>query len=438
MISRYASTAARLKRAPRHPLGNRGGEVWPLRERGEHVGHQLLGALGRHLTCEDVGHDLLRQPSGCARGLLRLLRDRLDDAARLGAAPYPVPGLGARASGRAGDAAARSGRLTWATSATAGRTRPEGQGQGQGQALAGQVPGRRPREGRRHLRHQGDRAAPARRAGVRVHRGQWVDPPTGRSWRESARQYAATPPVRTGTAAARRRVHPQPRRGHRRSARSRLVAVRADRRAGVGDRPRERMAPTTLRALVEFVRAVFAAAVADHRIARSPFVRISAAPPRAGADRAAHRRAGRPTGADRAAAIPGHGDRTERPRRCGSASCSRCACSDVDFLRRTVRVEHQIAQAHPGAGGAEDAAFPPDDPAADRGLRGAGRAHPGVPAGSRRAAVPHLDRPADPSRVLHVSRLRARRGEGGTPGRDDRLTTSGTPTPRGCWPRGSP
>ena len=101
------------------------------------------------------------------------------------------------------------------------------------------------------------------------------------------------------------------------------------------------MAPTTVRALVKFVRSVFTAAVHDHRLARSPFVRITL--PRHEQERLV------PLTVDQVDLLA----RTVRPRyramviaqsglglRIGELLALRV--EDVDFLRRTVRVEHQI------------------------------------------------------------------------------------------------
>jgi integrase len=173
-----------------------------------------------------------------------------------------------------------------------------------------------------------------------VHRGQWVDTTDRTSVAQGCAAYAATRPYGPATAQRvdgfiRNHVMGTP------LGDKRLVAVRAsDVQAWVTDRS-TRMAPTTLRTLVKFVRAVFAAAVADHRIARSPFVRITL--PRHEQERLV------PLTVEQVDLL----SRTVRPRyramviaqsglglRIGELLALRV--EDVDFLRRTVRVEHQI------------------------------------------------------------------------------------------------
>ena len=173
-----------------------------------------------------------------------------------------------------------------------------------------------------------------------VQRGQWVDTTDKTSVAQACTGYAATRPYGPGTA---ERVDGYIRNhvGGTPLGEMRLVVVRAsDVQAWVTDRS-TRMAPTTLRTLVKFVRAVFAAAVADHRLARSPFVRITL--PRHEQERIV------PLTVEQVDLLA----RTVRPRyramviaqsglglRIGELLALRV--EDVDFLRRTVRVEHQI------------------------------------------------------------------------------------------------
>jgi integrase len=173
-----------------------------------------------------------------------------------------------------------------------------------------------------------------------VHRGQWVDPTDQTTVVQAARNYVATRPY--GPATAQRvdgfiRNHLD---GTTLGA-MRLSRVKAsDVQAWVTDRS-ARMAPTTLRTLVKFVRAVFTSAVTDHRLARSPFVRIAL--PRHEQERLV------PLTIEQVDLLA----RTMRPRyramvitqsglglRIGELLALRV--EDVDFLRRTVRVEHQI------------------------------------------------------------------------------------------------
>jgi integrase len=173
-----------------------------------------------------------------------------------------------------------------------------------------------------------------------VHRGQWVDTTDKTSVARACTAYAATRPYGPGTA---ERVDGYIRNHVNATAlgEQRLVTVRAsDVQMWVTDRS-TRMAPSTLRALVKFVRAVFAAAVADHRLARSPFVRITL--PRHEQERLV------PLTVEQVDLLA----RTVRPRyramviaqsglglRIGELLALRV--EDVDFLRRTMRVEHQI------------------------------------------------------------------------------------------------
>jgi integrase len=175
-----------------------------------------------------------------------------------------------------------------------------------------------------------------------VHRGQWVDPKNRTTVLEECRAYAATRPYSAGTARRidgyiRNHVEGTPLGGKR------LTTVRpSDVQAWVSDRS-TRMAPTTLRALVKFLRGVFTAAALDRRIPASPFVRIAL--PRHEQERIipltveqvqALAAAMRPKYRAMVIAQAGLGLRL------GELLALRV--EDVDFLRRTVRVEHQIDQ----------------------------------------------------------------------------------------------
>ncbi|MBN9737315.1 MULTISPECIES: site-specific integrase [unclassified Pseudonocardia] len=171
-------------------------------------------------------------------------------------------------------------------------------------------------------------------------RGAWVDLTDRTTVAEAARAYIATRPYKPGTL---ERVD-----GYVRNhiegttlGPRRLTAVRpSDVQSWVTDRSAA-MAPTTLRALVKFVRSVFRAAVDDHRIARSPFVRITL--PRHEPDRIV------PLTVDQvrtlAEAVPARHRALVLAQaglglRIGELLALRVV--DVDFLRRTARVEHQI------------------------------------------------------------------------------------------------
>lgn len=173
-----------------------------------------------------------------------------------------------------------------------------------------------------------------------VLRGRWVDIADRTTVAEAARVYAETRPYRPATVQMVNGYivnHIEPTSlGSRR-----LVTVRpSDVQAWVTERS-TKMAPSTLRALVKFVRAVFAAAVLDHRIARSPFVRITL--PRHEQGRIV------PLTVDQvqqlADAVPAKYRAMVVAQaglglRIGELLALRVA--DVDFLRKSVRVEHQI------------------------------------------------------------------------------------------------
>ncbi len=172
-------------------------------------------------------------------------------------------------------------------------------------------------------------------------RGQYVDVHDRTTVADYARHWAATRPHRAATA---RRVDSLIRthiEGTRLGGR-RLVAVRpSEVQAWVADRAQV-LSPTTLRNLVGLLRSVYAAAVLDRLVGTSPVVRLQL--PKATRERVV------PLSVEQvrslAAAMP------ERNRamviaqaglglRIGELLALRA--EDVDFLRRTVRVEWQVA-----------------------------------------------------------------------------------------------
>lgn len=175
-----------------------------------------------------------------------------------------------------------------------------------------------------------------------VQRGQWVDPTDRTTVGEYLRMYAAT---RSHGERTRRRVDSLIRchvEGTPLGGR-RLAAVRPSEAQGwISDRASV-LAPSTTRQLVKFVRSGFAAAVLDRLVAESPFQRISL--PRVEREQftpltmkqvCALRDAMAPRYRAMVVAQAGLGLRL------GELLALRT--SDVDFLRRTARVEWQIAQ----------------------------------------------------------------------------------------------
>jgi integrase len=173
-----------------------------------------------------------------------------------------------------------------------------------------------------------------------VHRGAWVDPTDRTTVEQACVAYAAARPYGAATA---ERVDSMIRNhvAGTTLGSKRLVAVRAsDAQAWATERSAV-LAPRTLRAVVTLVRAVFAAAERDHRIARSPFARIAL--PRHEQERLV------PLTVEQVDLLA----RTVRPHyramviaqaglglRMGELLALRV--QDVDFLRRTVRVDAQI------------------------------------------------------------------------------------------------
>ncbi len=198
-------------------------------------------------------------------------------------------------------------------------------------------------DGKEHARHfERKRDADAFLATVEADklRGQYVDPTDKTTVAEYARRWAAARPhgrrtVKRYDSLIRNHVEGTPL-GARRLSR----VLPSDAQAWVSDRALV-LAPTTLRSLVTLVRSVFAAAVLDRLVGSSPFVRIQL--PDSEPERIV------PLSVEQvralAAAMP------ERNRamvitqaglglRIGELMALRK--EDVDFLRRTARVEWQI------------------------------------------------------------------------------------------------
>ncbi|WP_234028031.1 tyrosine-type recombinase/integrase [Pseudonocardia dioxanivorans] len=177
----------------------------------------------------------------------------------------------------------------------------------------------------------------------KVHRGQWIDPTDKTTVGEYARHYARTRPHGESTAA---RVESMIRNHVEGTALGsrRLGAVRpSEAQAWVTDRVQV-LAPSTVRLLVAFMRGAYAAAVADRLVAESPFARVTL--PRDEAERIVPLTVAQVR--KLAAAMP------ERYRAMVVAQAGlglrisellALRVQDVDFLRRTARVEHQISRA---------------------------------------------------------------------------------------------
>lgn len=173
-----------------------------------------------------------------------------------------------------------------------------------------------------------------------VQRGQWVDPTDQTTVAEAARAYAATRPYGTATA---QRIDGYVRNHIEGTALGgrRLSSVRpSEAQAWVSDRSTV-LAPGTVRVMTKFVRSVFAAAVLDSRIARSPFDRVTL--PRHEQERIV------PLTVDQVRALSHAVPARHRAMvitqaglglRIGELLALRV--QDVDFLGRTARVEDQI------------------------------------------------------------------------------------------------
>lgn len=173
-----------------------------------------------------------------------------------------------------------------------------------------------------------------------VHRGQWVDPSDRTTVAELVRAHAATRMHRPRTAAridsmVRNHLEATPL-GARRAG-----AVRpSEAQAWITDRS-QYLAPLTLRILVTLVRGAYNAAVLDRIVAVSPFARITL--PRVERERIV------PLTVDQVAALVDEiGDRYKAmvvtQAGCGLRIGELLALRvrDVDFLRRTLRIEDQI------------------------------------------------------------------------------------------------
>lgn len=171
-------------------------------------------------------------------------------------------------------------------------------------------------------------------------RGEWLDPTDRTTVTQKARAYAATRPWGRSTT---ERVDGYIRNHLESTAlgKQRLVSVRSsDVQAWVTERSVV-MAPTTLRAAVKFVRAVFTSAVLDRQIASSPFVRIAL--PRF------EQEWDDPLTVDQvlalaAAMLPKYRAMVVTQAAAGLRIGELLALrvEDIDFLRRMLRVEHQI------------------------------------------------------------------------------------------------
>jgi len=173
-----------------------------------------------------------------------------------------------------------------------------------------------------------------------VNRGEWVDPNNPTTVTEQVRAYAAQRAHRPRTAARiesmiRNHVEPTPLGSHR------LVSVRPSvAQAWVSDRANH-MAPGTLRILVSLVSGAFRAAVADRLVAANPFDGVTL--PKVKRERIV------PLTVEQVAALADEiGDRY-RAMVLVQAGCGlrigellALRVQDVDFLRRELRVEHQI------------------------------------------------------------------------------------------------
>jgi integrase len=173
-----------------------------------------------------------------------------------------------------------------------------------------------------------------------VHRGQWVDPNNPTTVVELVRAHAATRMHRPRTAARidsmlRNHLEPTP------LASRRAVAVRpSEVQAWVTDRA-QHMAPSTLRILVSLVSGAFNAAVLDRIVGASPFVRIVL--PKVEKERIV------PLTVEQVSALADAIGERYRAMVLVQAGCGlrigellALRVQDVDFLRRTLRVEHQI------------------------------------------------------------------------------------------------
>lgn len=173
-------------------------------------------------------------------------------------------------------------------------------------------------------------------------RGTYIDPDDRTTVAEYARRWSAARPYRPTT---RRRVDDQIRNHIEASALGgrRLAAVLpSDVQAWAADLS-TRLAPSTVQLLVNMLKAIYAAAVLDRLVASSPVVRISI--PRTDRERIV------PLTVEQVQLLA-----EEVPDRCRAMVLAQAGLGlrigellalrqqDIDFLRRTVRVEHQLAE----------------------------------------------------------------------------------------------
>jgi integrase len=175
----------------------------------------------------------------------------------------------------------------------------------------------------------------------RVHRGQWVDPTDRTTVAEFARRWAASRPHRPTTATRvdrniTRHIEATPL-GSRR-----LGSVRpSDVQAWVAGLTASGLAPSTVRLVVRMLGSVYAAAVHDRLVPSSPVVRIAL--PRAADERLVPLTVAQVR--ELAEAMPARNRAMVYTQaglglRVGELLALRV--QDVDWLRRTVRVEHQL------------------------------------------------------------------------------------------------
>jgi integrase len=173
-------------------------------------------------------------------------------------------------------------------------------------------------------------------------RGAYVDPDDRTTVAEYARRWAAGRPHRATTA---RRMDAQIRNhieGTTLGGRRLAAVLPSDVQSWVTELSRE-LAPSTLRQQVTMLRAIFSAAALDRLVGSSPVVRISM--PRAETERVV------PLTVDQVRALA-----AAMPTRCRAMVLTQAGLGlrlgellalravDVDFLRRTVRVEHQLQE----------------------------------------------------------------------------------------------
>jgi integrase len=173
-----------------------------------------------------------------------------------------------------------------------------------------------------------------------VHRGEWVDPTNATTVTELVRAHAATRMHRPRTAARidsmiRNHLEGTPL-GSRRAGAVRPSEVQA----WVTDRA-QHLAPTTMRILVTLVSGAYRAAVLDRVVGSSPFVRIAL--PRIERERIV------PLTVEQVSALADEIGERYRAMVLVQAGCGlrigellALRVQDVDWLRRTLRVEHQI------------------------------------------------------------------------------------------------